>query len=177
MDKSRLSELMVKVKNDRDQIAFSNLFDFLAPKLKGYFIQNGLSADNSEELTQEVMSIIWSKSDRYDPSKSAVTTWVYTIARNKKVDFFRKSAKINVNDDDIREFLYENDDQDKLSRKEAAEQVNRINKELNQDQRKMIKMNFFENKSHKKIAEELEIPLGTVKSRIRHLLIKMQRLL
>ena len=177
MDKSKLSELMVKVKNDRDQIAFSNLFDFLAPKLKAYFIQNGLSADISEELTQEVMSIIWSKSDRYDPSKSAVTTWVYTIARNKKVDFFRKSAKINVNDDDIREFLYENGDEDKLSIKEAAEQVNRINKELNQDQRKMIKMNFFENKSHKKIAEELEIPLGTVKSRIRNILIKMQRLL
>ena len=177
MDKSKLSELMVKVKNDRDQIAFSNLFDFLAPKLKAYFIQNGISADISEELTQEVMSIIWSKSDRYDPSKSAVTTWVYTIARNKKVDFFRKSAKINVNDDDIREFLYENGDEDKLSRKEAAEQVNRINKELNQDQRKMIKMNFFENKSHKKIAEELEIPLGTVKSRIRHLLIKLQRFL
>ena len=177
MDKSKLSELMVKVKNDRDQIAFSNLFDFLAPKLKAYFIQNGLSADISEELTQEVMSIIWSKSDRYDSSKSAVTTWVYTIARNKKVDFFRKNAKIDVNDDDIREFLYENGDEDKLSRKEAAEQVNRINKELNQDQRKMIKMNFFENKSHKKIAEELEIPLGTVKSRIRHLLIKMQRLL
>ncbi len=177
MDKSKLSELMVKVKNDRDQIAFSNLFDFLAPKLKAYFIQNGLSADISEELTQEVMSIIWSKSDRYDSSKSAVTTWVYTIARNKKVDFFRKTAKINVNDDDIREFLYENGDEDKLSRKEAAEQVNRINKELNQDQRKMIKMNFFENKSHKKIAEELEIPLGTVKSRIRNILIKMQRLL
>jgi RNA polymerase sigma-70 factor (ECF subfamily) len=177
MDKSRLLELMVKVKNDRDQIAFSNLFDFLAPKLKAYFIQNGLSADISEELTQEVMSIIWSKSDRYDSSKSAVTTWVYTIARNKKVDFFRKSPKINVNDDDIREFLYENGDEDKLSIKEAAEQVNRINKELNQDQRKMIKMNFFENKSHKKIAEELEIPLGTVKSRIRNILIKMQRLL
>ena len=177
MDKSKLSELMVKVKNDRDQIAFSNLFDFLAPKLKAYFIQNGLSADNSEELTQEVMSIIWSKSDRYDSSKSAVTTWVYTIARNKKVDFFRKSAKFNVNDDDIREFLYENGDEDKLSRKEAAEQVNRINKELNEDQRKMIKMNFFENKSHKKIAEELEIPLGTVKSRIRHILTKMQEYL
>ena len=174
MDKSKLSELMVKVKNDRDQIAFSNLFDFLAPKLKAYFIQNGLSADISEELTQEVMSIIWSKSDRYDSSKSAVTTWVYTIAKNKKVDFFRKSAKINVNDDDIREFLYENGDEDKLSRKEAAEQVNRINKELNQDQRKMIKMNFFENKSHKKIADELEIPLGTVKSRIRNILTKMQ---
>ena len=77
MDKSRLLELMVKVKNDRDQIAFSNLFDFLAPKLKAYFIQNGLSADNSEELTQEVLSIIWSKSDRYDSSKSAVLIAYY----------------------------------------------------------------------------------------------------
>ena len=177
MDKSRLSELMVKVKNGRDQTAFSNLFDFFAPKLKAYFIQNGLSADNSEELTQEVMSIIWSKSHLYDSDKSAVTTWVYTIARNKKVDFFRKNLKIDISDDDIREFLYEKSDEDTITRKEAAEQVDRINEELNEDQRKMIKMNFFENKSHKKIAEELEIPLGTVKSRIRNILIKMQRLL
>ena len=73
--------------------------------------------------------------------------------------------------------MYENGDEDKLSRKEAAEQVNRINKELNQDQRKMIKMNFFENKSHKKIAAELEIPLGTVKSRIKNILTKMHRFL
>ena len=177
MNKSRLSELMDKVKNNRDEVAFSNLFDFLAPKLKGYFIQNGLSADNSEELTQEVMSVIWSKSDKYDPSKSALTTWVYTIARNKKVDFFRKNIKSEVNDDDIREFLYENSYQDKITSVETADQVKKINQELNKDQRKIIKMSFFENKSHKKIAEELEIPLGTVKSRIRHILIKMQKLL
>ena len=172
-----LVEMMEKIKKDRDEIAFSNIFDFLAPKIKTYFMQNGLSTDISEELTQEVMSTIWSKSDKYDPYKSAVSTWVYTIARNKKVDFLRKNANIKVSEEDIREFLYEDNQKNKIIETEIIDQVNRINGELNENQRKIIKMNFFENKSHKKIAEELEIPLGTVKSRIRHILIKMQRFL
>ena len=67
MEKSKLSELMLRVNNDRDEIAFSNIFDFLAPKIKAYFMQNGLTVDYSEELTQEVMSNIWLKSDKYDP--------------------------------------------------------------------------------------------------------------
>ncbi len=176
MDKEDLLNLMAKVKQERDQIAFSNIFDFLAPKINAYYLQNGLQRENAEELTQEVMSSIWSKSHLYDQTKSAVSTWVYTIARNKKVDFLRKNSNSNVKDEDIREFLYE-DKADMISANEAKNQVAMINKELNEDQRKIIKMNFFENKSHKKIAEELEIPLGTVKSRIRHILVKMQRLL
>ena len=177
MNKVKLSELMVKIKNDRDEMAFSDLFDFLAPKLKTYFIQNGFRSENSEELAQEVLSNVWSKSDKYDSSKSAVSTWVYTIARNKKIDFLRKSGRGKINEDDVREFLYSNNEIDNIDENEAKNQIDKINKELNPDQRKMIKMNFFENKSHKKIADELEIPLGTVKSRIRNILVKMQRLL
>ena len=75
MDYSELSKLMVKIRDNRDQIAFSQLFDFLAPKLKTYFIQNGFRSENSEELAQEVLSNVWSKSDKYDSSKSAVSTW------------------------------------------------------------------------------------------------------
>ena len=177
MDKSELISLMHKIRVDRDEIAFSTLFDFLAPKINSYFIQNGLSNENSEELTQEVMSTIWSKSSLYDASKSAVSTWVFTIARNKKVDFYRKSSKINFSEDDVRQFLYEDNKVGLSSVSEIADQVTKINKELNQEQQKIIKMNFFENKSHKKIAEELEIPLGTVKSRIRSTLNKMQKFL
>ena len=177
MNRVKLSELMVKIKNDRDEMAFSDLFDFLAPKLKTYFIQNGFRPENSEELVQEVLSNVWSKSDKYDSSKSAVSTWVYTIARNKKIDFLRKTSRVEINEDDVREFLYSNNEIDNIDENEAKNQIDKINKELNPDQRKMIKMNFFENKSHKKIADELEIPLGTVKSRIRNILVKMQRLL
>ena len=177
MNKSELKDLMVKITVNRDEIAFSNLFDFLAPKIKAYYLQNGLISENAEELTQEVMSIIWSKSDKFNPSKSALTTWVYTIARNKKIDFLRKNSKIKYNDDDIREFLYEKNETDKIEENEIENRVNKINSQLDINQQKIIKMNFFENKSHKKIAEELEIPLGTVKSRIRHILIKMQKII
>ena len=175
MDKIELKNLMVKITNDRDEMAFSDLFDFLAPKIKSYYLQNGLTNDTAEELTQEVMSIMWSKSDKYDPSKSAVSTWVFTIARNKKVDFYRKNSRFDYNEEDIREFIYEENQNNKINESEINDQIKIINQELDSGQQKLIKMNFFENKSHKKIAEELEIPLGTVKSRIRHILIKMQK--
>ena len=177
MDKIELKNLMVRITNDRDEMAFSDLFDFLAPKIKSYYLQNGLTNDTAEELTQEVMSIMWSKSDKYDPSKSAVSTWVFTIARNKKVDFYRKNSRFDYNEEDIREFIYEENQNNKINESEINDQIKIINQELDSGQQKLIKMNFFENKSHKKIAEELEIPLGTVKSRIRHILTKMQRIL
>ena len=177
MNKTELLSLIDKISSDRDEIAFSSLFDFIAPKINAYYLQNGLSKDNSEELTQEVMSTIWLKSYQYDPAKSAVSTWVYTIARNKKVDFLRKKSGKDMNEEDVREFLYTENMLDSISEGEIKDQVTKISKELSEDQRKMIKMSFFENKSHKKIAAELEIPLGTVKSRIRHILIKMQKLL
>ena len=177
MDKLGLEKLMVRITNDRDEMAFSNLFDFFAPKINSYYLQNGLTTDYAEELTQEVLSAIWSKCSQYNSSKSAVSTWVYTIARNKKIDFLRKNSIKSFNEEDIREFLYDNSKNDKVTENEIKDQVHRINAELDEDQQKIIKMNFFENKSHKIISEELEIPLGTVKSRIRHILTKMQRIL
>ena len=177
MDKSELSKLMLKIKDHRDEMAFSSLFDFIAPKLKAYYIQNGLLSDSAEELTQEVLSLVWSKAYLYNPLKSAVSTWIYTIARNKKVDFLRKNNNIAIDEEDLREFLYSDNQIDEIDESEKRNQVDIISKELTKDQRKIVKMNFFENKSHKKIATELEIPLGTVKSRIRNILIKMQRLL
>ena len=176
MEKNNLNQLMIKISEDRDEIAFSKIFDFLAPKINAYFIQNGLIKDNAEELTQDVMSAIWTKSHLYTPAKSSLPTWVFTIARNKKVDFYRKNTKSNILEEDIRDFLYDNED-DEINQMDIKEQVNKISSELDDSQKKIIKMNFYENKSHKKIAEELEIPLGTVKSRIRHTLIKMQKLL
>ena len=177
MDKLEISDLIKKVANDRDEIAFSKLFDFLAPKINAYFLQNGINSENSEELSQEVLSTLWSKSYLYDPKKSSLSTWIFTVARNKKVDFFRKNLRLKANEDDVRQFLYEENISEDLENDEIVNKVKQINEELSPDQKKIIKMNFFENKSHKIIAEELEIPLGTVKSRIRHILIKMQKYL
>ena len=177
MEKSNLNDLMKQIQKDRDEMAFSQIFDFFAPKVNAYFIQNRIKFESSEELTQEVLSTVWVKSNLYDSTKSALSTWIFTIARNKKIDFLRKNSKINFKEEDIREFLYQDREIDLIEENEAKKQIERINNELDEQQKIMIKMNFFENKSHKKIAEELEIPLGTVKSRIRNILIKMQRLL
>ena len=174
MEKSNLNELMKQIQKDRDEMAFSQIFDFFAPKINAYFIQNRIKFESSEELTQEVLSTVWVKSNLYDSSKSALSTWIFTIARNKKIDFLRKNSKINFKEEDIREFLYQDREIDLVEENEAKKQIQRINNELDEQQKIMIKMNFFENKSHKKIADELEIPLGTVKSRIRQILTKMQ---
>ena len=177
MEKSNLNDLMKRIQKDRDEMAFSQIFDFFASKVNAYFIQNRIKFESSEELTQEVLSTVWVKSNLYDSTKSALSTWIFTIARNKKIDFFRKNSKINFKEEDIREFLYQDREVDLIEENEAKKQIERVNNELDEQQKIMIKMNFFENKSHKKIADELEIPLGTVKSRIRHILTKMQGLI
>ena len=174
MENKILIDLIKKVSDQRDERAFSQIFDFIAPKINGYFVKNSLNIEQAEELTQEVLSTIWTKANLFDPKKSKFITWSFTIARNKKIDFYRKNQKNYFNEDDVRYFLYENN---KISDYEIEPSIKKINSELDENQQKLIKMSFFEEKSHKNIAAELEIPLGTVKSRIRNILNKMQEFL
>ena len=172
MENVKINELVKNVSEERDEIAFSEIFDFIAPKINAYFIQNNLSIEQAEELTQEVMSTIWLKAELFDPEKSKFITWSFTIARNKKIDFYRKNQKNVTNEEDIRDFLYNENKSDDY---EIESTIKHIIKDLDENQKKLIKMNFFEQKSHKNISRELEIPLGTVKSRIRSILNKMQK--
>ena len=172
MENAKIIELVKKISEERNEIAFSEIFDFIAPKINAYYLKNNLSNEQAEELTQEVLSTIWLKAKLFDPEKSKFITWSFTIARNKKIDFYRKNKKNDVNEEDIRDFLYENNKSDDY---ELESTINKITQELDENQKKLIKMSFFEQKSHKNIAKELEIPLGTVKSRIRASLNKMQK--
>ena len=171
MDNKKAVDLVKRIAKDRDETAFSEIFDYIAPKINAYYIKHNLSSELAEELTQEVLSTIWIKAELFNSEKSKFITWSFTIARNKKIDFYRKSKK-NVTNEDVRDFLYEND---KSNDYEIESTINKITEELDQNQKKLIKMSFFEQKSHKIIAAELEIPLGTVKSRIRATLSKMQK--
>ena len=171
MDNKKAVDLVKRIAKDRDETAFSEIFDYIAPKINAYYIKHNLSSELAEELTQEVLSTIWIKAELFNSEKSKFITWSFTIARNKKIDFYRKNKK-NASNDDVRDFLYEND---KSNDYEIESTINKITEELDQNQKKLIKMSFFEQKSHKIIAAELEIPLGTVKSRIRATLSKMQK--
>jgi len=172
MENAKIIELIKKVAEERNEIAFSEIFDFIAPKINAYYLKNNLGIEQAEELTQEVLSTIWLKADLFNPEKSKFITWSFTIARNKKIDFYRKNKKNDINEEDIRDFLYVNN---KTNDYEIESTIKKITQELDESQKKLIKMSFFEQKSHKNIAAELEIPLGTVKSRIRSSLNKMQK--
>ena len=172
MENSQIIELVKKVSEERNELAFSEIFDFIAPKINAYYVKNNIGIEQAEELTQEVLSTIWLKAEQFDPEKSKFITWSFTIARNKKIDFYRKNKKSDVNEEDIRDFLYEDNKSDDY---ELESTIKKITKELDENQKKLIKMSFFEQKSHKNIARELEIPLGTVKSRIRATLNIMQK--
>ena len=171
MDNKEAVDLIDRIARDRDEKAFSEIFDYIAPKINAYYIKHKLSSELAEELTQEVLSTIWIKAALFNSEKSKFITWSFTIARNKKIDFYRKNQK-NVSSDDVRDFLYENNETNDY---EIESTINKITEDLDQNQKKLIKMSFFEQKSHKNIAAELEIPLGTVKSRIRATLSKMQK--
>ena len=171
MDNKKAVDLVKRIAKDRDEKAFSEIFDYIAPKINAYYIKHNLSSELAEELTQEVLSTIWIKAELFNSEKSKFITWSFTIARNKKIDFYRKNKK-NASSEDVRDFLYEND---KSNDYEIESTINKITENLDQNQKKLIKMSFFEQKSHKIIAAELEIPLGTVKSRIRATLSKMQK--
>ncbi len=171
MDNKKAVDLVKRIAKDRDETAFSEIFDYIAPKINAYYIKHNLSSELAEELTQEVLSTIWIKAELFNSEKSKFITWSFTIARNKKIDFYRKNKK-NASSEDVRDFLYEND---KSNDYEIESTINKITEDLDQNQKKLIKMSFFEQKSHKIIAAELEIPLGTVKSRIRATLSKMQK--
>ena len=172
MENAKIIDLVKKISEERDEIAFSKIFDFIAPKINAYFINNNLSVEQAEELTQEVLSTIWLKAELFNPEKSKFITWSFTIARNKKIDFYRRNQKNAANEEDIRDFLYTKNKSDDY---EIESTIKNITKDLDENQKKLIKMSFFEQKSHKNIATELEIPIGTVKSRIRASLNKMQK--
>ena len=171
MDNKKAVDLIDRIARDRDEKAFSEIFDYIAPKINAYYLKHKLKSELAEELTQEVLSTIWIKAGLFNSEKSKFITWSFTIARNKKIDFYRKNQK-NVSNDDVRDFLYEKNESNDY---EIESTINKITEDLDQNQKKLIKMSFFEQKSHKNIAAELEIPLGTVKSRIRATLSKMQK--
>ena len=127
------------------------------------------------EIIQETMTIIWTKADYYDPSVASPSTWIYTIARNKKIDILRKTRKAVL--EDIETAILppvESKADENIEHDQKFEMVAQYLDDLPKDQLDLLKMNFFEEKSHGEIAEITKIPLGTVKSRIRLALEKIR---
>ncbi|WP_425040256.1 sigma-70 family RNA polymerase sigma factor [Primorskyibacter sp. S187A] len=164
--KTEWIEQVIRIRDHRDQSAFAELFAHFAPRVKAFLMRAGADSAMAEECTQEVMATLWQKSHLFDPSRASVSTWVYTIARNKKIDQLRKQRR-----PEPEELAWgpeeEPDQSDVLALQEESEQLGRAIAALPEKQRDLIEKAYFGDLSHSEIAEATGLPLGTIKSRIR----------
>ncbi|MGM0631850.1 MAG: sigma-70 family RNA polymerase sigma factor [Pseudomonadota bacterium] len=167
-----------QIAEHRDRAAFRKVFEHFAPLVRAFLARSpGGDWSQAEEITQEVMIKIWRKSASFNSSKASATTWIYTIARNTRIDFIRrrdrKERRVAVEDmwheaEAAEEPLVD------LQQKRAETRIRKALSELPDEQAQVLFKAFMEGKSHNEVAEELQIPLGTVKSRIRLALGKLQ---
>jgi RNA polymerase sigma-70 factor (ECF subfamily) len=163
-----LCDLIEAIAADRDREAFAMLFRHYAPRLKAFGLRQGSSVAASEELAQEAMLTVWRKADTFDRRLATASTWVFTIVRNKRIDMFRRERRPEVELDDRYDAPSdEAGPDDTLVAVRASELVRQAMQSLPAEQRQVLHKAFFEDKSHSVIADELKLPLGTVKSRIR----------
>ena len=152
----------------QDREAFAELFAHFAPRVKSYMLRLGSDALQAEELAQEALATVWRKADRYDPARAAASTWIFTVARNLRVDAFRRRNHPEPDPNDPALVPDPPASADMIvSRKQDADRIRGALAELSDDQREVLHLSFYEDQTHAQISETLGIPLGTVKSRIR----------
>jgi RNA polymerase sigma-70 factor, ECF subfamily len=172
---ARAAALVSLVAASADRRAFATLFNYFAPRLRSYCARQGVPADVAEELVQETMLVLWRKAASFDSAKAQVSTWLFTIIRNKRIDRLRRENRPELTADDFAIFAQDETGADDAV--EAQDDVARIALALETlplEQRSMMTKAFFEDKSHSDIASETGLPLGTVKSRIRLALARLK---
>ncbi len=158
--------LVRRIDQDKDRGAFAEIFKHFAPRVKAFLMKSGASEQMAEECVQEVMATLWQKAHMFDPTRASVSTWIYTIARNKKIDAIRRQRR-----PEPEELPWgpeaEPDQEDVVSLQQESEKLNKAIAELPEKQKFLIEKAYFGELSHSEIAEATGLPLGTIKSRIR----------
>jgi RNA polymerase sigma factor (sigma-70 family) len=171
------ADLLIAVAKVQDRVAFAGLYRFFAPRVKSFLLRSGLGSGVADELAQETLVTVWRKASSFDPSKASVSTWIYTIARNLRVDHLRRTREV------LREQPEANDESDDPSHQHADNaqpslpdqlsdqlvhaKVRTAIEQLPHEQREVLRLSYYEDQPHAAIAKALDIPLGTVKSRMR----------
>jgi RNA polymerase sigma-70 factor (ECF subfamily) len=162
------NDLLERVGSTQDRDAFAKLFAALGPRVKAYMMKIGSDPAFSEEITQEAFITVWRKAGQFDPKKASAVTWIFTIARNRRIDRLRKEKRPALDPDDP--MLVPGDSPTPLQNMEQSTIVERVKRsiaDLPEDQREVVQLSFIEGLSHQEISDAIGIPLGTVKSRLR----------
>ncbi len=160
--------LLLAIADRRDRGAFVTLFDRFAPRLKSWFQRSGSSPEQAEDLAQETMLSVWRKVDSFDPNRAGVATWIFTIARNQRIDAARRVPRrmLDAYDPSLVPQAPDAPDTviDTMRRESLLRDALIV---LPPEQADVIRLAFFEDRPHADIERTLGIPLGTVKSRLR----------
>ena len=160
------SGLLIAVRDCQDKSAFAHIFRHFAPRVKAFLMKSGTDAALAEECAQDVMATLWQKAHLFDPSRASVATWVFTIARNRRIDVARRARRPEPQ---ILDWGPEGEP-DQADVYEIAQETKRLSDALAglpEKQKALIQRAFYGDLSHSEIAAETGLPLGTIKSRIR----------
>ncbi len=165
---SIMADLLHRVAERGDIEAFRELYKSYGPRVKAYMMRRGADADTAEELAQETLLTVWRKASLYVGDKGSATTWIFTIARNLRIDRLRREFPWQELPEGHEEIASDDTLPDEAaSEKERQERIHEALSELPNDQREAVILAYVDGLSHSAISERLGLPLGTVKSRIR----------
>lgn len=163
-----MAEFLHRVASKGDIEAFRELFEMYAPRVKAYMMRQGADANTAEDLAQETLLTVWRKAQLYSGDKGSATTWIFTIARNLRIDKLRKEVAWQPMPEGAEETPSDDIAPDEeVSERERRDKVRAIIKQLPEDQTEVVTLSYIEGLSHSEIAGKLGLPLGTVKSRMR----------
>lgn len=166
-DETDWAALMVAVRDRQDKAAFAALFRHFAPRVKAFLMKSGTEAALAEDCAQDVLATVWQKAHLFDPSRASVATWVFTIARNRRIDVARRDRRPEP---EALDWGGDGQEPDQAEIYEAAQETERLKAALEtlpEAQRTLVARAFYGDLSHSELAQETGIPLGTIKSRIR----------
>ncbi len=173
------ADLIEAVARRQDRAAFAELFRRFAPRVKAFVMRSGADPDTAQEVAQETMVLVWRRAETFDRARAGAATWIFTIARNKRVDLLRRATHAGFDPEDYVLFSTEapeGADSAAIGR-QMRERIGAVMQHLTAEQIDVLRMAFFQDKSHSVIAQEMKLPLGTVKSRIRLALSRLREAL
>jgi RNA polymerase sigma-70 factor, ECF subfamily len=174
----REEALLRRIAGARDRAAFAAIFDSYAPRLKAFMMRKGATAEQAEDLVQETMIAVWSKAALYVPERGTAATWIFTIARNLRIDRLRREKTSLFTDLEGYDVESGEASQDEaLGRFQEDGEVARALTQIPEEQRQLLILSYMDGLAQSEIAEKLQMPLGTVKSRMRLAYARMRKLL
>ncbi len=162
------------IRDRKDQAAFAEIFGHFAPRVKAFLMKSGTSPELAEECTQEVMTTLWRKAHMFDPAKASVSTWIFTVARNRKIDILRKERRPEPDDLPWGPEA-EPEQEEVMVIQQETRKLGEALADLPDKQKDLIFKAYYGELSHSEIAEQTGLPLGTIKSRIRLALDRLRR--